>query len=88
VDEEELRRTARRIVRAKRAFNIREGATGADDRLPARMLTTPLQLGSGRTATLSAERLQTMIADYYAVRGLDTSGRVAPEDMADLLLDA
>jgi aldehyde:ferredoxin oxidoreductase len=88
VDEEELRATARRIVRAKRAFNIREGATAADDRLPARMLNTPLELGSGRAATLSAERLQTMIVDYYALRGLDPSGRVAPEEVADLLLDA
>ena len=88
VDDEELRATARRIVRAKRAFNIREGATAADDRLPARMLNTSLELGSGRTASLSAERLQTMIAGYYAGRGLDASGRVAQEDMADLLLDA
>ena len=88
VDDEELRATARRIVRAKRAFNIREGATSADDRLPARMLNTSLELGSGRTASLSAERLQTMIAGYYAGRGLDASGRVAQEDMADLLLDA
>jgi aldehyde:ferredoxin oxidoreductase len=88
VDDEELRATARRIVRAKRAFNIREGATAADDRLPARLLDTPLELGSGRAATLSAERLQTMISDYYALRGLDASGRVKPEDAADLLLDA
>ena len=40
VDADELRSTARRIVRAKRAFNQREGATAADDRLPARMLST------------------------------------------------
>jgi aldehyde:ferredoxin oxidoreductase len=49
LDEDELRAVARRIVRAKRAFNLREGATAADDRLPARMLETPLELGSGRT---------------------------------------
>jgi aldehyde:ferredoxin oxidoreductase len=84
----ELRATARRIVRAKRAFNIREGATAADDRLPARMLETSLALGSGRTATLTADRLQSMIDGYYAERGLDRAGRVLPEDMADLLLDA
>ena len=88
VDADELRSTARRIVRAKRAFNVREGATAADDRLPARMLETPLELGSGRTAALSAQRLQSMIDHYYAVRGLDESGRVVPSDLADLLLDA
>jgi aldehyde:ferredoxin oxidoreductase len=88
VDADELQETARRIVRAKRAFNIREGATAEDDRLPARMLSTPLQLASGRTATLPAERLQSMINSYYAARGLDEAGRVAPGDLADLLLDA
>ena len=34
VDAAELRATARRIVLAKRVFNLREGATAADDRLP------------------------------------------------------
>jgi aldehyde:ferredoxin oxidoreductase len=87
VDADELRDTARRIVRAKRAFNLREGATAADDRLPARMLETPLKLGSGRTAALSAQRLQSMVDGYYAARGLDESGRVVPSDLADLLLD-
>ncbi len=53
----ELRATAKRIVLAKRVFNAREGATAADDVLPRRMLDTPLELGSGRTATLTAERL-------------------------------
>ena len=87
LDADELRATARRIVRAKRAFNLREGATAADDRLPARMLTTPLELGSGRTATLTAARLRTMIAGYYAARGLDADGRIRPADRPELLLD-
>jgi aldehyde:ferredoxin oxidoreductase len=88
LDAEELRATARRIVRAKRAFNLREGATAADDTLPARMLETPLALGSGRTATLSADRLRSMVAAYYVRRGLDEAGRVAEADLADLLLEA
>jgi aldehyde:ferredoxin oxidoreductase len=88
VDAGELRATARRIVRAKRAFNLREGATAADDRLPARMLTTPLELSSGRTATLTAERLQAMIDGYYAARGLDPTGGIREADRAELLLDS
>jgi aldehyde:ferredoxin oxidoreductase len=88
IDAAELRGAARRIVRAKRAFNLREGATAADDTLPARMLETPLELGSGRTATLTADRLRSMVAGYYRARGLDAEGRVATADMADLLLDA
>ena len=72
---------------AKRVFNQREGATAADDQLPARMLETPLELGSGRVATLNRERLQTMVAGYYAARGLDRAGRADPGDLADLLLE-
>jgi aldehyde:ferredoxin oxidoreductase len=88
LDADELKTTARRIVRAKRAFNLREGATAADDTLPARMLETPLELDSGRTATLTAGRLRSMIAGYYAERGLDEAGRVAESDLADLHLEA
>jgi aldehyde:ferredoxin oxidoreductase len=86
LDADELHAAARRIVRAKRAFNLREGATAADDTLPVRMLETPLELGSGRTASLTAERLRRMVAGYYAARGLDEQGRVAETDLADLLL--
>jgi aldehyde:ferredoxin oxidoreductase len=88
LDAAELQATAGRIVRAKRAFNLREGATAADDTLPVRMLETPLELGSGRTATLTADRLRAMVAGYYEARGLDQAGRVAPADLADLLLHA
>jgi aldehyde:ferredoxin oxidoreductase len=86
VTPDELRAAARRIVLAKRVFNLREGATTKDDTLPRRMLDTPLELGSGRTATLTAERLRSMVEGYYTGRGLDVEGRPEPADLADLLL--
>jgi aldehyde:ferredoxin oxidoreductase len=82
----ELRRTAQRIVLAKRVFNIREGWQPEDDWLPERLLSEPLQLGSGRVATLTPERLRGMIGGYYAARGLDGSGRPAPAQLPDLRL--
>jgi aldehyde:ferredoxin oxidoreductase len=72
---EELRATARRIVMAKRVYNIREGWQTADDWLPDRLLNEPLSLPSGRVATLTPDRLRTMIGSYYAMRGLDPQGR-------------
>jgi aldehyde:ferredoxin oxidoreductase len=75
LDADELRATARRIVTAKRAFNLRAGATAADDTLPARMLETPLVLASGRSAALTADTLRSMVAGYYAARGWDAEGR-------------
>src|SRR5215469_1934339 len=87
VDGAELRRTARRIVLAKRVFNIREGWRPEDDWLPERLLSEPLELGSGRVAALTPHRLRGMIDAYYAARGLDAEGRPAPADLAALRLD-
>jgi aldehyde:ferredoxin oxidoreductase len=86
VDGAELRQTARRIVMAKRAFNIREGWQPADDWLPERLLSEPLQVGSGRVAALTPERLRGMISAYYAARGLDADGRLDHAARADLRL--
>jgi aldehyde:ferredoxin oxidoreductase len=82
----ELRETARRIVMAKRAYNVREGWQPADDWLPDRLLTEPLTLPSGRVATLTAERLRGMIDSYYKFRGLDPEGRPYPPIVDDLRL--
>jgi aldehyde:ferredoxin oxidoreductase len=81
---EELRETARRIVMAKRVYNIREGWQPADDWLPDRLLNEPLSLPSGRVATLTAERLRAMIDSYYNLRGLDHEGRPGAAAVDDL----
>jgi aldehyde:ferredoxin oxidoreductase len=82
----ELRQTARRIVLAKRAFNIREGWQPEDDWLPERLLSEPITVASGRVATLTPDRLRGMIDGYYAARGLDSDGRPAESSVADLQL--
>jgi aldehyde:ferredoxin oxidoreductase len=86
VDGAELRRTARRIVLAKRVYNLREGWRPADDWLPERLLTEPLRLASGREAGLTPVRLRAMIDAYYAARGLDDQGQPGPAQLTDLRL--
>ncbi len=86
VDGAELRRTARRIVLAKRVFNLREGWQPADDWLPERLLAEPVRLASGREAGLTPERLRAMIDGYYAARGLDGQGRPDEARLDDLRL--
>ena len=83
---DELRHTARRIVLAKRLFNLREGWQPADDWLPERLLSEPLELASGRVAALTPARLRAMIDGYYTARGLDSQGRPDPAELADLQL--
>jgi aldehyde:ferredoxin oxidoreductase len=85
-DGPELRQTARRIVLAKRAFNIREGWHPEDDWLPERLLSEPITVASGRVAALTPGRLRGMIDGYYAARGLDSEGRPAQAGVADLHL--
>jgi len=80
----ELHRTARRIVLAKRVFNLRAGWQPGDDWLPGRLLSEPVRLASGREAGLTPERLRAMIDGYYAARGLDSEGRPGQAQLADL----
>jgi aldehyde:ferredoxin oxidoreductase len=82
----ELRATARRIVLAKRVYNIREGWRPEDDWLPERLLSEPVTLPSGRIAALTPGRLRSMIDVYYKSRGLDCEGRPGPESVAGLRL--
>jgi aldehyde:ferredoxin oxidoreductase len=88
VDGEELATTARRIVMAKRLFNLREGWTRAEDWLPERFLSESLELESGRTATLTPERLQSMIDTYYRDRGLEPTGTPTSATLGELDLQA
>jgi aldehyde:ferredoxin oxidoreductase len=80
----ELRTTARRIVAAKKLYNIREGWTSAEDTLPRRFLGEGLAMGAGREAVLPRERLQAMVRAYYAARGWDEEGHVPKALAAEL----
>lgn len=64
---EELRETARRIVCAKREFNLLAGWTPAEDTLPERFLNTPLP--NDPAAALSREKLDALVAEYHRQRG-------------------
>lgn len=64
---DELRETARRIVSAKRQFNLLAGWTPAEDTLPERFLNTPLP--NDPAAWLSKGRLDDLVAEYHRQRG-------------------
>jgi aldehyde:ferredoxin oxidoreductase len=64
---DELRETARRVVAAKRQFNLLAGWTPDEDTLPARFLNTPLP--DDPAASLSRTRLNELVAEYHRQRG-------------------
>ncbi len=78
VTADELRRTAARVVTAKKAFNQREGWTRAEDTLPARFLEEPLAGPDGSVARLTREGLERMVAAYYRARGWNPDGTLPP----------
>jgi len=67
VTADELRQTARRIVAAKRQFNLLAGWTQTEDTLPERFLNTPLS--SDPEAVLSHQRLDELVTEYHRQRG-------------------
>lgn len=75
----ELRQTARRIVTAKKRFNIEAGWTPAEDTLPERMLRQPLP--DDTRAQLSPERLQALVRAYNLARGWTEEGWPREEEI-------
>jgi aldehyde:ferredoxin oxidoreductase len=70
LDEAGLREMAARVTDDARRFNIQEGLTPEDDRLPKRLVTEPLETGQAMTE----DELLRLRADYYRLRGWDESG--------------
>ena len=64
---DELRETARRIVHAKRQFNLLAGWTSDEDTLPDRFLETALD--GDPSAVLGREQLGTLVTEYHRQRG-------------------
>jgi len=66
----ELVKIGERAINLCRAFNIREGFTRKDDTLPAR-LADPMPDGQYKGQRISHEELQSMLDNYYDLRGWD-----------------
>ncbi len=74
-DKKSLRQIAANVSNAARWFNIREGITRADDRLPKRF--SQETLGKNKK-TISEEDLNRMLDEYYESRGWDNQGTPPP----------
>lgn len=74
VTADELRAVARRVVAARKRFNVREGWTPSEDTLPRRFLTDRLPDGDSPGASLPVERLREMVTAYNLARGWTADG--------------
>jgi aldehyde:ferredoxin oxidoreductase len=85
VTADELRTTARRIVTAKKRFNILAGWTPAEDTLPDRLLRQALP--EDARSQLSPERLRGLIRAYNQARGWTPDGWLSEEDVHKIAND-
>ncbi|MCS7115756.1 MAG: aldehyde ferredoxin oxidoreductase family protein [Nitrososphaerota archaeon] len=85
---EELSTVADRVASLIRAFNVREGARRADDTLAWRTMHEPLSSGPAKGQFISSEMLNSMLDDYYQLRGWDKeTGIPLPETLNKLGLE-
>jgi aldehyde:ferredoxin oxidoreductase len=80
---EELRETARRIVNAKKLFNIRQGWTPDEDCLPDRFMDDALPNETTGPAVLNRSQLAKLIAAYNLARGWTAEGWIPRPPLAE-----
>jgi len=84
MDPTDLRLAGERINNLKKAFNIREGWTRADDTLPARVLDEPLTDGVAKGIDLTQDDLDMMVGAYYDARGWTHDGLIPESKLHEL----
>ncbi len=75
--------TGERIFNLTRLFNLREGVTRKDDTLPPR-LEEVLQEGGSAGESYPRQELETLLDEYYALRGWSAEGVPTPETVRRL----
>jgi aldehyde:ferredoxin oxidoreductase len=80
-DKESLLRAGERIWNQERLFNLKAGLTKDDDTLPSRILKDPMPMGPAKGQVVE---LESMLAEYYKVRGWDKNGVISNNKLIDL----
>jgi len=87
VDAGFFERVGERIWNRIRLYNLREGLTAEQDRLPARIVKEPLPGGPQKGSRISRPDMQRMRAEYYALRGWNDRGEPTRQKLRELKLD-
>ncbi len=81
---EELREVGRTTIDTERLINADLGLTRADDTLPKRYFDDPMPARQTKGHRVDREKFQQMLDEYYAERGWDPEGRLAPERQTEI----
>jgi aldehyde:ferredoxin oxidoreductase len=78
----ELQKFGERIITLARMYNIREGLTAADDKLPKRFFEQHVGGPSEKNPPYQEAELEKAKAYYYRIMGWDESGVPTPETLS------
>jgi aldehyde:ferredoxin oxidoreductase len=81
-DVADIFKAGERIVNMERLFNLRNGASDADDRLPDMFFEK--EYNAGREPSKPSEWMEPMKKEFYSVMGWDQRGRPTEEKLSDL----
>jgi len=84
VNVSELFTLGEKIANLERLFNLRHGASDADDRLPDMFFDK--EYNSGKKPSKPQEWMELMIKEFYGVMGWDEWGVPTPEKLAELAI--
>lgn len=82
--DETMLEAGERIFNLEKLFNLREGIDSKEDKLPKRLLETPIQNGPSKG---HVHRLDILLPEYYAARGWDENGIPTEETLKRLGLE-
>ena len=81
MSEEELKKVVDRGITLTRIFNLREGLTSAEDKLPERFTTTPSE---GALQGIDPVKFDIVQKAYYKMLGWDKNGVPTRQKLKDL----
>lgn len=84
ISDEEVLKAGERIWNLEKLFNLNAGFTKADDTLPPRLLKEPMPDGPAKGKVVE---LDTMLKEYYELRGWNKDGVPTKEKLIELSLN-
>lgn len=87
LDEKAMMIAAERGYNVERAFLVRMGVGRKDDALIGKWVNEPVPTGAYKGEQIDPEKWETMLDEYYQLRGWDNNGVPTPEKLKELGLE-
>ena len=82
--ENDIREIGKRVIDIERMFNNREGISRIHDTLPKRYFDDPMPLKLAKGHYIDRKKFDTLLSNYYHLRGWDRNGQVKKKRVKEL----